>query len=239
MAAGLLAHMLATGGIVTESVAWAQTVGITVDGAPVALPQPAAVRGGYLVAPVRPVLEALGCTVGWDGAAGVVTVRRGERALDLKAGMPHARTDTGPLNLPVAPRMMGGTLVGPVRTLAEALGATVTWDARTQTVRITTAAAGGTASEITEQRAVTIATDYLKGIGEYPQQVTDVKAELGQAPANRYWQALRSGGPMVSDAPLRPAWTVTFTYTGLHEGAWKQVYVDAQTGEVIGGQQTR
>jgi S1-C subfamily serine protease len=46
-----------------------------------------------------------------------------------------------PVAMPLPPQLVGGTTLAPVRAIAQAMGAQVTWDAATQTVAITTPAA--------------------------------------------------------------------------------------------------
>ena len=45
--------------------------------------------------------------------------------------------------------------------------------------------------------------------------------------------------PLPTEPPVRPAWIVKFTYNGLSAEDYKEVYVDAQTEKVIGGNQSR
>ena len=266
MGTSLTLLVAAVCGPVQNSVSTGQPVRILVDSTQVALPQPAVYDQGQIVAPLRALLEAMGCEVQWDGATQTIGVRRGATVLVLRPGQATAQLGARTIALPLAPQVMGGTTVGPVQPLVEALGATMVWDEGSQVATISLAPGGvppglppepqpagpppeptpeptpepQPAGTLSEERAVAIATQYLKDRDQYPQQdITQVTAELGQAPANNYWEALVSGGPIASGAAERPCWIVTFTYEGLNPGSWKKVYVDQATGQVIGGQQTR
>ncbi len=194
---------------------------------------------GQLVGPVRPFLEALGARVWWDARKQEVRAQRGEVELGLKAGEARVRGGKAVVKLPRAPWTRGGRMYGPLLALAKALGDSVKWDDRSRVARISTSGGGQTGPGAGKQAAIAAAVEYLKRIDEYPDTVTSVDAHRGQAPANRYWEALKSGGEIVSDAPERACWIVQINYHGLVPDGWKQVYVEEASGKVIGGQQTR
>lgn len=211
---------------------------VAVNGAPLPLPAPPRLERGRVVAPLRAVCQALGAEVGWEARAQQVVIRRAEFVVRLTPGVAKAEANGKPLHLSPAPAVENGLLVGPVGPLAEALGATVIWNAAEQMVNLLTLAAPPVGA-LTREGAMALATEYLKGLGEYPQQVTRTEASLGQAPANRYWESVSQGTPLPEQPAMRPAWIVQFTYTGLSPQDFKQVYVDAETGQVIGGTQSR
>jgi len=54
---------------------------------------------------------------------------------------------------------------------------------------------------------------------------------------NRYWE--RFGQPPIKSPPKRRCWIVRSYYPGPCEGSYLAVYVDKESGEVIGGNQTK
>jgi hypothetical protein len=217
----------------------AQGPRIVIDGLPAMPGEQVYMLKGDLVGPVRPFLEALGARVTWDARAQEARARRGDVVLGLKYHRPSALRGKKAVKLPRAPWEKAGQMHAPLLPLAEALGCTVSWDARTHVARIATSGAKPVAGAISKTVAMQIAVAYLKKLDEFPDTVTGTTARQGQAPANRYWEALKSGGEMVPNAPTRPCWIVQINYEGLVPDSWKQVYVDQVTREVIGGMQTR
>ncbi|MCL2372655.1 MAG: endo-1,4-beta-xylanase [Defluviitaleaceae bacterium] len=79
--------------------------------------------------PLRIVAEGLGAEVDWDGATRTVTILQGATTLNMVVDVPLA----GDMGTPV---IIDGRTFVPARYVAEMLGATVEWDATTQTVTI-------------------------------------------------------------------------------------------------------
>ena len=87
---------------------------------------------------------------------------------------------------------------------------------------------------IEQPLALTTAQAYLQGIGQYPVTVGNPKCYWAHAQANGYWDATVAGQPWIDGAPTQPCWVVQYNF----EGGRQWVYVDAVTGEVIGGTQS-
>lgn len=77
--------------------------------------------------PIRMVTEAMGGTADWDGVAGRVTIRLGERYMEMTIGSAEAIANGGPVTLDQPPIIWKDRTMVPLRVLAEAFGATVTW----------------------------------------------------------------------------------------------------------------
>lgn len=212
---------------------------ITVNGQPLALPLPPRWQKGRIIAPLRAVFTAVGAQVGWDAAKRQVVIKRGEAVVRLEEGKVQAEAKGQPLTLPAPPERVGTILVGPIAALAQPLGVGVMWIGAEQTVNLTTAPAAIAAGAPSEAQAVSIAMEYLKTMGQYPLQVTKTETSLDQAPANGYWEAVAHGTPLPTEPQVRPAWIIKFTYMGLSPEDFKEVYVDAENGQVIGGTQSR
>jgi len=79
--------------------------------------------------PVRAIAEALGATVGWDGATQTVTITKDGKTVRLTIGVPLAD------GMGAAEIINDRTFV-PIRYISEQLGANVVWDAATETVSV-------------------------------------------------------------------------------------------------------
>lgn len=90
---------------------------------------------------------------------------------------------------------------------------------------------------MTKEQAVTAAKKHLQDYGHYPPIVERVDVSEGEGEANRYWE--RFDQPPIESPARRSCWIVRFYYPGPCEGSHLVVYVDKDSGEVIGGTQTR
>lgn len=123
----------------------AQTIKLTigsktadVDGKPVDMPAAPYIRRDRLLVPVRAVADALGCAVTWDAASGTATLTSEEGVLALTTHSPIMQVNGKPVEMDTAPEIVGsGTMMIPVRYIAEALHCKVTWDAPARTATIT------------------------------------------------------------------------------------------------------
>lgn len=98
---------------------------------------------GRVLAPARAIFEALNANVAWSGATRTVTVIRGNEQVVLTIGSTRMAVNGSPVTFDSPPIIAEGRTMVPVRSLAEALGASVSWDSATSTVSITLPQAGG------------------------------------------------------------------------------------------------
>jgi hypothetical protein len=106
--------------------------------------------------PLRGVFEKMGATVMWNGSTQMVTARRNNTDVQLTIGSRTAYVDGQPMSMDVAPHMMNGRTMVPLRFISETLGADVRWDAGVDAVYITSAgtststgSSGGNAAMLT------------------------------------------------------------------------------------------
>jgi hypothetical protein len=106
--------------------------------------------------PLRGVFEQMGATVMWNGATDTVTARRNNTDVQVKIGSRTAFIDGMARQMDVAPHMMNGRTMVPLRFISESLGADVRWDAGVEAVYIsttgtstTTGTSGGNAAILT------------------------------------------------------------------------------------------
>jgi hypothetical protein len=114
----------------------------TVNGSPNTLDSPPIIKNGRTLLPIRPIVEALGGTVSWDGNEKKVTVTLGSTTIELWIGKNTARvngTDTpiDSTNSKVVPEIINGRTMLPLRFVTENLGCQLRWDLNTKTITIT------------------------------------------------------------------------------------------------------
>lgn len=112
----------------------------TVNGVQYTMDVAAYVKDGRTYLPVRYVAYALGVdpeNVYWDGATQTVTLLKGTTAVQLTLGSKVLKVNGISLPMDVAPELVNGRTMLPFRFIAQALGASVSYDAATQTVNMT------------------------------------------------------------------------------------------------------
>ncbi|HEX6987842.1 MAG TPA: N-acetylmuramoyl-L-alanine amidase family protein [Bacillota bacterium] len=136
LAALITCMTLALGWLPPAPVEAAGEVALVVNGSPVRVDVPPRILSGRTMVPIRVVSENLGAQVGWDAATRSVTIHRGQRTVLLAVGRTEAMIDQRAVALDVAPVILGGRTLVPLRFVGEALGAQVAWDDATRTVRV-------------------------------------------------------------------------------------------------------
>lgn len=93
------------------------------------------VINGRTMVPVRAIAEALGLSVSFDDATQTVTAQKEVTTVKLVIdGKANKNGQEIPLDVPA--QIINGRTVAPVRFIAEAFGASVSWDEATRTVSI-------------------------------------------------------------------------------------------------------
>lgn len=110
--------------------AFINNVAHTLDAAPLN-------RNSRTMLPVRFVAEALGATVGWDGATSTVTVSSSVAEIKIVIGASTATVNGKTVTLDSPAFIESSRTYLPVRFVAENLGATVEWVAATNTAILT------------------------------------------------------------------------------------------------------
>jgi len=94
---------------------------------------------------------------------------------------------------------------------------------------------------ITGEQAISIADDYLRSLGRHPEDdgctVKKIEVHLDYADVNHYWRDFGKEPP--TSYEQRYCWVVTFFFDAHHPNCERLVYVDAETGEVVGGMQCK
>lgn len=111
-----------------------QSIGVTVNGQPVTLSPAPMERGGRVFVPLRGVFEHLGATVVY--ANGQINATRDRRQISLSVGSTQATVAGRPVTIDEAPFIVGASTYVPLRFVAQALGAQVTWDGSNDVVAV-------------------------------------------------------------------------------------------------------
>jgi hypothetical protein len=137
----LLTLGLATG-VKTSKAATNTTIKVIVNGKNISFPdtQPAIDENERVQVPVRFVSEALGAKVEWVSSNKSVVVTKGTDKVVLYADKKDYTVNGQKKTMDTIATNKQGRILVPIRFVSEALGATVTWDGATHTVKITTKA---------------------------------------------------------------------------------------------------
>lgn len=112
---------------------------VTVNGVAITfVGQPPVSQSGRLLVPLRGVLEKIGATVRYSGPTKTVDASRGDTRIELTLGQTAATVNGKSVTLDVPAQALAGTTLVPLRFVAEALGADVRYDAKTNVVAIRT-----------------------------------------------------------------------------------------------------
>ena len=126
-----------------------QEVHVIVDGKELQnLDMPAVIIDNRTLVPLRAIFEAMGAKVSWDAETQKITGEFDDGTtvimfINNKAGVVNGNA----FNMDVAPKIINDRTMVPVRAVAEAVGADVTWNDSTRTVNINSYVIGGDNSE--------------------------------------------------------------------------------------------
>ena len=165
-----LAALLATGGLDGAALAAKYPIGsgnnvnLYVNDTLLQPDQPAILKNGRTLVPLRAIFEALGADVQWDGATQTVSGTKGGKRVQLQVNATQAKVNDQTVALDVPAEMINNRTMVPVRFIAESLGAYVGWDGRTSSVFVS-------------QRTITSAY----AVETYTQTIMPVQKEFLQA----------------------------------------------------------
>lgn len=114
----------------------ASQISLYIDGKNIVAEQPPVLIDGSTLVPMRMIFEQLGAEVTWDSATQSATAIKSKDAIALHIGETSVVKNGKPLSLEVAPRLINGHTMVPVRFVSEALGASVSWNESTRAVSV-------------------------------------------------------------------------------------------------------
>ncbi|MCK5849253.1 MAG: hypothetical protein KAH01_08705 [Caldisericia bacterium] len=97
---------------------------------------------GRTMVPIRIVAESVGAEIGWEGSERKITLTQGDTIIELWIDKPIAKVNGVPTPIDMgspklAPFVVNGRTVLPLRFVAENLGCAIGWDGATQTITLT------------------------------------------------------------------------------------------------------
>ncbi|HUZ48321.1 MAG TPA: copper amine oxidase N-terminal domain-containing protein [Candidatus Dormibacteraeota bacterium] len=116
------------------AIALANPVTVVVNGSQMQFDQPPIEQAGRVFVPLRGVFERLGATVVYSN--GLINATGNGRSISLHIGSTQATVNGQTQYLDVAPFEVGARTLVPLRFVAQALGAAVSWDQASSTVTI-------------------------------------------------------------------------------------------------------
>lgn len=90
----------------------------------------------YTMVQFRPLFETFGLQIGWDQATQTISGNRDQLSIKMVIGSETVTVNGKPFTLPVAPRLIDGSTMIPLRFIGEVTGNIVKWDGSTRTVSI-------------------------------------------------------------------------------------------------------
>lgn len=111
-------------------------IGVFVDRLPVKFDVYPVNMNGRVLIPFRAIAEALNVKVDWDDSTKTVTASDSEKVVSLKIGSKTATVNKEEVELDVAPAIVNGRTLIPIRFFSEAFGCEVLWDSEANAVRI-------------------------------------------------------------------------------------------------------
>lgn len=93
---------------------------------------------GRVLIPIRTVAEVMGADVGWNPELQKISINKSGVALEMKIGDRNVTLNGKQGVLDVAPNIVGGKTMVPLRVVSETFGCSVFWGAEDQMVVITT-----------------------------------------------------------------------------------------------------
>ncbi len=116
--------------------ALAANVNVVVNGQVMSFDQPPVMRSNRVFVPMRAIFERLGSTVVYSN--GTINAQGNGHAVHLHIGSTEASVNGNNFAMDVAPFTVAGRTEVPLRFVAQALGAGVSWNSNTSTVYINT-----------------------------------------------------------------------------------------------------
>ncbi len=107
---------------------------VTLDGKRLPFDQAPVIVNGRTLVPLRAIFEALGATVSWNDSTKTVTANKQNTTVSLTINESDMYINNKTISLDVAPALIGGRTLVPVRAVSEAFACDVKWDDTTKTV---------------------------------------------------------------------------------------------------------
>ena len=152
---------------------------VIVNGTTLSFTQAPVIKDDSTLVPLRGIFEALNVSVEWNGDSQLVTATRGDKTIRTQIGKKQMAVITNGVQeiveIDIAPIILNGSTMIPLRAVAQSFGAEVSWDGDTRTVTITTSdnlespktdTTNTNTTNTTPVSSITIASNLKKGMTE-------------------------------------------------------------------------
>lgn len=95
------------------------------------------ITNGRTLVPIRAIVEAMGGSISWDGAARKITIKQNTKVIVMWIGKKNTSVNGVNKTTDVAPQVINGRTMIPLRFVIENLNCEVKWDAATKRITIT------------------------------------------------------------------------------------------------------
>jgi len=112
------------------------SITVTLNGSPVAFSTPPTVIDGQIFLPLRELATLLDAHISWIPDSQAVVMCRGEVVVGMRVGNVAAELNGQPVTLPAPPKLVKGTVMVPLRAIAVAFGAEVSYADRTVSISL-------------------------------------------------------------------------------------------------------
>ncbi|WP_179136188.1 stalk domain-containing protein [Paenibacillus sp. 32352] len=112
-------------------------VSVEIDGKVQTFSQPAVIKDGSTLVPLRGIFEVLGAEIEWNGEQQQVAAQKGAQLIELTINKPTASINGETVTLAANAEIINGSTMVPLRFVAEALGADVSFNPNQNKVSIT------------------------------------------------------------------------------------------------------
>ncbi len=129
----------------------AENITVYLDGDSLDFDVPPQIINDRTMVPMRVIFEALGYTVNWEGETKTVTAERPRSRVEMTVGKNTLVKDGIDVSIDVAPVIVDGRTLVPLRALGEASGKTVDWDGNTRTVYLGTGQQNAETAELVSE----------------------------------------------------------------------------------------
>ncbi|WP_248929243.1 copper amine oxidase N-terminal domain-containing protein [Paenibacillus hamazuiensis] len=109
-------------------------VRVYLDGKAISFEVQPVLENGTTLVQFRPIFEKMGLTVGWDGETQTVTGTKDGLTIELVIDQTAAYVNGQPYELELAPRLVNGNTLVPLRFVSESCGKEVSWVQSTSSV---------------------------------------------------------------------------------------------------------
>lgn len=111
-------------------------ISVFVDGQQINFDVPPQIIDGRTMVPIRAIFEAIGAAVSWDSATQTATAIKNNTTVKMSPSNTAVLINDTSVPMDTSPVIIDGRTLAPARYAAESFGYTVTWDAQTKSVII-------------------------------------------------------------------------------------------------------